>query len=127
VTDRPPTVEELRALADTRVRAQIETAKQRRTQQQATRTEFQNNRNHGLTRRHQTRQRLAQETEMAPQPSKPTVVETVCPSCGAIRRCRPVGTATIGKLTVRVLQCPEPACELQWCPPRPRFTTATAA
>lgn len=58
---------------------------------------------------------------------KPPPVETLCPSCAAIRRCRPVGTATINGQTARVLQCPDPSCELEWCPPRPRFAPANVA
>lgn len=60
-------------------------------------------------------------------PKKTPIFEAVCPSCAAIRRCRTVGTATINGRTARVIECPDPSCELQWCPPRPRFAPANAA
>lgn len=60
--------------------------------------------------------------------AKTPVVEVVCPACRATRRCGSVGTATVRNRRREVLECPDPACQLQWLPVRNHLTaTPTAA
>ncbi len=56
---------------------------------------------------------------------RPAIVQTVCPSCAAIRRAQPVGSADVGRQHHQVLECLEPSCGLLWIPVR--STTRNAA
>ncbi|WP_152626493.1 hypothetical protein [Streptacidiphilus carbonis] len=57
--------------------------------------------------------------------SKPAIVKLMCPSCRSVRRCSPVGIATIGRRRREVLECSESTCGLQWIPVRDHIVNPT--
>ncbi|MFC9631406.1 hypothetical protein ACFTY8_19445 [Streptomyces mirabilis] len=68
----------------------------------------------------------SKETPMAA--TKPVHVLLLCPACRAQRRCRPVGTAVVGKRRREVVECGDKSCGLQWVAAREHLdATPTAA
>lgn len=59
--------------------------------------------------------------------SRPPQISLHCPSCRAVRRVKPVGTAVIAKQRREAVQCSERSCELVWIPAKQHVPTALKA
>lgn len=122
-------VEQAVATRIAKVRAEGERRRQQRAELAAARAAGLGQRNAAKLRR-QARTPSPEEPQSSKEKpvaaTKPVYAILLCPACRAQRRCRAVGTATVGRQQRDVLQCTDASCELVWCPGREHLTDAPA-
>jgi hypothetical protein len=67
--------------------------------------------------------RLAKTSRTARTP----VIALFCPACRAIRKCKPIGSGSVGGKRREIVQCGEPSCELAWVPQRTQLVDTPQA
>jgi len=50
--------------------------------------------------------------------AKTPVVALICPACRGVRKCKPVGSGSVGGKRRDIVQCGDRSCELVWVPQR---------